>query len=540
MSTDSPSLSETIAALVGKVGAKPALIHAGKILTFAGLHERVQRLAAGLVELGVRPGDRIGLWLPNVPAWVEAMLAAAHIGAIAVALNTRFRERELADILSRARVKVLLCWPTYRGIDFESILDQVLPGLPQLQHVVVYAEAGDAEFNPTWSAIQVHSFDSLLAGSHVTVQPSGRGSDPCLVFTTSGTTKSPKLVVHSQIALIRHARDVAPAFGFAPPAPPVLVVLPLCGTYGLTQALAGLLNGNAVLLHHTFDPALAVDTIRQHGIRGVGMTEEMVRRLYDQVPVSQPLHRITFFTGTRAATLLPLGRQRGFSIVNIYGSSELQTLFSRRGDADLDIKRTTAGGRPVSEAARVRVRDPVSGELAGYGREGELEVLAPRSGMLGYLDDAEATRAAFTSDGYFRTGDTGVTFDDGTFDFVCRTGDTMRLAGFLVNPVEIESCVEEVASVRRCHVAAAEAKGRSVVVAFWLAAGQPRASEQELRAHCARRMAPYKVPMRFVQVRGFPEIGGANTSKLSRNALCDWAQAVVSGGTSSSLDAERV
>lgn len=116
----------------------------------------------------------------------------------------------------------------------------------------------------------------------------------------------------------------------------------------------------------------------------------------------------------------------------------------------------------------------------------------------------------------------------------------MRLAGFLVNPVEIESCAEELSPVKRCHVAAADADGRSVVVAFWLAADGLRASEAELKDHCARRMAPFKVSARFIEVREFPEIGGANTLKLSRNTLREWAQAVVAGTASDSLEEARL
>ena len=109
--------------------------------------------------------------------------------------------------------------------------------------------------------------------------------------------------------------------------------------------------------------------------------------------------------------------------------------------------RALAGGKPVAPEARVRARDPETGAIQPHGVAGELEIKAP-SCMVGYYGDEAATRAAFTADGFLRTGDLGYSTDDGGFVFLARLGDALRLSGFLVSPAEIEGVLQD-ASGRR-------------------------------------------------------------------------------------------
>src|SRR4026208_195821 len=102
--------------------ATPALIERGRPVSFRELGDESRRVAQGLRRIGVQPGDRVALWLPNVPAWLATFLARAQLGAIAVSVNTRFRSQELADILQRPQARILLFWPEFKGIDFAGIL----------------------------------------------------------------------------------------------------------------------------------------------------------------------------------------------------------------------------------------------------------------------------------------------------------------------------------------------------------------------------------------------------------------------------------
>src|SRR6478736_10202908 len=119
----------------------PAFLHGEKTISFSQLHEQSLRAAHGLADLGVGPGDRVALWLPNVPAYPILYFACARLGAIAVAVNTRYRAVEVADIVGRSGAKVLACAPGFRRIDFLSILAGIEPAaLDRLSAIVTVGE----------------------------------------------------------------------------------------------------------------------------------------------------------------------------------------------------------------------------------------------------------------------------------------------------------------------------------------------------------------------------------------------------------------
>ena len=140
-------MSETLAALLdgpgGATGADIVLFDRGVPVEAGRFRAEVVRIAGGLAALGIRPGDRVAIWLPNVPAWLATLFALARLGAVAVSVNTRFRSHELAMILRRARPRALVYWPGFNGIDFAGILKACDPAaLTSVLHLVEYGEAG--------------------------------------------------------------------------------------------------------------------------------------------------------------------------------------------------------------------------------------------------------------------------------------------------------------------------------------------------------------------------------------------------------------
>src|SRR6185436_10567587 len=141
----------------------PAFIHGERRLSFAELHDRAARAAQGLSDLGVGPGDRVALWLPNIPAYPILYFACARLGAIAVAVNTRFRAVEVADIVGRSGAKVLACGPGFRRIDFLSILAEVEPrALGRLAAIVIVGEE-PATAPPAIERLRRVPFERLLS-----------------------------------------------------------------------------------------------------------------------------------------------------------------------------------------------------------------------------------------------------------------------------------------------------------------------------------------------------------------------------------------
>ncbi|MDP1837699.1 MAG: AMP-binding protein, partial [Reyranella sp.] len=191
----------------------PALIHGDRTLSFAELLDAAGRVAQGLADLGVAPGDRVALWLPNVPAYPIFYFACARLGAIAVAVNTRYRAVEVADIVGRSGAKVLACAPGFRRIDFLSILSDIDPAaLDKLAALVVVGDA-PASVPAATERLRRVPFERLLSRPPLGAN-NARPNAPCNIFTTSGTTSAPKFVLHRQGAIASHAQQVARVFGF--------------------------------------------------------------------------------------------------------------------------------------------------------------------------------------------------------------------------------------------------------------------------------------------------------------------------------------
>jgi fatty-acyl-CoA synthase len=505
-----------------------ALLDRDRPVTYGELDLEARRLAGGLKSLGVARGDRIALWLPNLPAWVACLFACGRLGAIAVSVNTRFKSSEVGDIVTRSGCRVLVYWPGFRGIDFAAILAGCDPGaLDSLAHVVAYTEKGAVPERVLDRAVVDYR---ALLGSQPLDEDIGGEDDGCVIFTTSGTTRAPKFVLHNQRTVIRHGRDVARDFGWDDPSTRVLVTAPLCGVFGFANAMAALAGGRPLVMYPTFNAAESASAVRRHAITHANATDEMISLMLDAVPEPRPFPSAKWF-GYAAfspahADLPARAAARGLNVVGLYGSSEVEALFARqREDAPLDV-RWLAGGRPVAPEAQVRARDPETDAILPHGTPGELEFTAP-SRMVGYFGDEAATRAALTADGFFRSGDLGYTAGDGRFVFLARMGDALRLGGFLVSPAEIEAVLAEHPSVAAAQVVGARTATGLKPVAFVILRTGAAFDEAALVAHCAARMAKFKVPVRVLAIDAFPVTPGANATKIQKHKLRERAEALL-------------
>ena len=525
------TLSGFFEALAGRGRAAPAVIHEGCAVSFGDLDDRSRRVAQGLSELGVGPGDRVAIWLPNVVAWLELYFACARLGAVAVALNTRYRSSEVEGILAASGAKVLALWPRFRKIDFLGILADAGPAaLSALAAVVLYDEGEDTPLQ-LFGGLKAVRYRDLAARPKYGADHAQADSG-CIIFTTSGTTRAPKLVVHDQRAITRHAA-AAQHFGYTASDAVMLQGLPLCGTFGLSQAMASLAAGRPMVLMTAFDGKEAAALIRAHGVTHMNGSDEMYRRIFDAEGGAKEGDGRLFPTlrqcGFAAFTADPVklvaeGDRRGIPFVGLYGMSEVQALFSVQPVDAPPEQRARAGGIPVSSQTRVRARDTETGALLPHGESGELEVFGP-SIMAGYDGDAAATAETMTGDGFVRTGDLGYTTEDGGFVFLDRMGDALRLGGFLVAPEEISAFVETHPMVRGCQVVGVATESGPGAVAFVIPAPGAEFAEEDLRAHCRAGMAGFKVPGRFLAIDEFPTTDGPNGVKIQRAKLRKMAAA---------------
>jgi fatty-acyl-CoA synthase len=517
------TLSELLIRRVAAGGV--AIIDRDKFIYPAALDLESKRVAQGLHDLGVREGDRVALWLPNVPSWLTTFFACGRLGAIVVAVNTRFRSNELADIVARSGAKVLIYWPGFRGIDFEGILhDAGADALKGLTAIIAYDEESAAPPERTVLGRRVKSFRDL-ASCPPYARDHARPELGCLIFTTSGTTKLPKFVLHSQLSIASHAAEAARGFGFDAPGVRGLLPVPMCGTFGMSNALMPFAMGKALVMMPTFDAQQAANAIRKHQVTHVPATGDIVAQLLhvSKEPIPYPSVRIVL--GVRAGQAVP-AQARGLKLIGIYGSSEMQAVLSRQPYDAPPAHREIGGGRLVNATTQVRACNTETGRILPHGEQGELQFKGT-SCMMGYFGNPEATAAAFTRDGFFKSGDLGYTVADGEYVFISRIGDVLRLAGFLVNPLEIEAVLDAHPTVAVSQVVGIDGPRGAVPVAFVLPKPGANVDEAALIAHCKKQIANYKVPHHVLPIAEFPFTASANGNKIQKAKLREMAVAAL-------------
>lgn len=502
-----------------------ALIDRDRFIYPTALELESRRVAQGLRDLGVREGDRVAIWLPNVPAWFTCFFACARLGAIVVAVNTRFRSVELADIVGRSGAKVLVYWPGFRGIDFEGILqDAGADALSGLTALIAYDE--DATPPPPRTVLG-HKTKSYrdLASCPPYSRDHARPDLGCLIYTTSGTTKLPKFVLHSQSSIASHAAEAARGFAFDTPAARGLLTPPMCGTFGMSNALMPFAVGRALVMIPTFDAEQAALAIRKHQVTHFPATGDMVAQLLrvSREPIPYPSVRMVL--GVRAGQAAP-AQARGLTMVGLYGSSEMQAVLSRQPLYAPPEQREIGGGKLVNASTQVRACDIETGRVLPHGEHGELQFKGS-SCMMEYFGNPEATAAAFTRDGFFKSGDLGYTVGEGEYVFLSRMGDVLRLAGFLVNPMEIEAVLDSHPAVAVSQVVGIDGPRGPVPVAFVQPRNGAGFDEGALIEHCKKQIANYKVPHHVLPIGEFPFTSSANGNKIQKAKLREMASSVL-------------
>lgn len=516
------------------------LIQDGQSISYQQFDRLVQHTELWLIQNGVREGDHVAVWLINRAEWLALLFALTRVGATLVAVNTKYRSHELQYILMHSQAKLLILQLNFGKIDFAEVLSGVdAASLPHLKSIAVIdadLHTPDTLLDRPVTGWNANTQSEQVSDSRISANPEA----PAVFFTTSGTTKGPKLVIHSQRTLSEHSRHIAAGYQFNQPGNKLLAALPLCGVFGLNSALGAIASGIPVVLMDFFDVETATSLIKQHTVTHIFGSDEMLRMFVahtsDQIPFpSLKLFGFASFSPRfieLAETLIP----RGFPMRGLYGSSEVQALFALQ-QANLPIEeRALGGGMPASgPLAHIRARDPETGVLSAHGVAGELEIKSPTL-FCGYFNNPYATADAFTIDGYFKTGDLGYTRPDGSFVYLARMGDTMRIGGFLVDPSEIEHVLAQQPEIQSAQVVGMEIDGKLRPVAFVIARDHAlrNASEADelhnrpfiagILTRVGTQLAKFKIPARLWFVDAFPATASANGLKFQRVKLREMAQ----------------
>ena len=396
----------------------PAIVFSKEIVSWKALEERVLRVAEGLRRAGVARGEVVAVQLPNVPEFVVALLAICRLGAVLSTLHMPYRAAEIAALVRHSRARAAICLA--QGKDgspadaFLAVTKTVVALGPRVEGCIAFEDLeGSPPLARDW--------------------PAPVAADPFVLLYTSGTTASPKGVPHSYHTLLSNARLSVPEHGLQA-SDRILSAAPFTHLFGLYALFCGASCGAASVLLPAFTPADLSTSIQNHKPSALWTAPAHIaavraQGLFDKHDWSSL--RLAIMSGSACPPQLVRDfseKLKNCAVTQLWGMTETQgALYTRPGDAP-EVHCTSAG-RP-SPGTEVRISE-----------ESELQV---RGCLLfpGFYDNAEANAAAFTPDGWYRTGDLAVMDAGGNVAITGRLKDIINRGGVKFNPVDVERLLD--------------------------------------------------------------------------------------------------
>lgn len=505
---------------------RPFVLGGERPISYGHMRDYSRRLAAGLLAIGIRPGDRVAVDMANFAEFIALKLATARIGAVSVAINFLLLRDELAYLLEQSGASVLITMDQFRGLDYLQCLDSIVPGwengvssvrLPRLRHVFVHpVDTSKPARGAPLSCLE--QAGAAVPGDVIdrvtqSIDP-GALSD---ILYTSGTTGRPKgvMLVHDSVVRMAYGSAYARAFQDGRR---ISYALPMYHVFGYIEAmLAAVTVAGAVIPFAAFEPAAMLAAVARHQVDELIAVPAMTSRLLDEAETGRHdlSHLSTVFSS--GAAHAPQMWQR---MVDAFGVDELFTAYGQTettastactlpGDPLTRLQTTNGTIKPAGVAgdpalggglAVYKVVAPDTGEELGAGQIGEFVARGPAISP-GYFDKPAETAQAFTADGWLRTGDLGRIDPDGYLVLTGRIKESYRFGGELVLPSEVEEVLGRHPAVKAAHVVGLpHARMGEVGCAFVVAADGAVVDETELLAYCAQFLARFKVPARVLPI----------------------------------------
>ncbi len=516
-----PLLGETIGACLDRIAARfptsDALVscHQGLRYTYRELRTETERVARGLLALGVARGDRVGIWSPNRAEWLIAQYAAAKAGAILVNINPAYRLRELEYALRQSGVSVLILARRFRNTDYVELLTGLAPELtssgppadlrverlPSLRHVV-YLGADPNPGGLSWNDLAARGDgvpDSRLAERESALQ----FDDAVNIQYTSGTTGLPKGATLSHHNILNNGFFVGERLRYAP-GDRVCVPVPFYHCFGCVMGnLAALTHAGAVVLPgETFDAEACLRAVQDERCTSLyGVPTMFIAALEHPAFASYRLDSLR--TGIMAGAPCPvevmrqvMERMHMSEVTIAYGMTETSPVsFQSFVDDPVATRVATIGS--ILPHLECKIVD-ASGGVVAHGEAGEL-CTRGYSVMLGYWDNPEATTGVIDAARWMHTGDLAVMRDDGYVTIEGRLKDMIIRGGENVYPREIEEFLYTHPAVGDVQVIGVPDQKYGEEVCAWIRLRDGHtATEEGLRDFCRGQIASYKIP-RYVR-----------------------------------------
>lgn len=541
-STARPLIQATIPSFMAEVHRRhkdrnaAVFCQTGEQWNYNELMRRVDRLAAGLLAIGVYKGDRVGIWSPNRPEWVLAQFATARIGAILVNINPAYQTTELEYALSHAGVSTLITAPNFRDSDYLAKLKTLVPdltenrsvhlrssALPELRRVVQLGP------DPMPGAI---SFDAVMSRGSTgpksrldAISSSLNPDDAINIQFTSGTTGRPKGATLSHKSIINNAISCARAMRLTP-GDALCIPVPLYHCFGMVLGNLAAVSYGAKMVFpgEGFDPLATLKAVEAEGCTALHGVPTMFAAMLDH-PEFVRFDLRSLRTGIMAGSICPASLMKRVmedmhcsGITIGYGMTETSPISFQSDPDDPAAKRVATVGR-IQPHVECKVIDK-EGKTVPVGKQGQL-LTRGYLVMKGYWNDPDFTSDAIR-DGWMHTGDLATIDAEGFCQITGRAGDMLIRGGENVYPAEIEDVLLTHPDITQAQVFGLPDERLGEEVAAWIIL-RPGAdlSAADLQEWCRTRIARFKIPryIRFEDDMPLTATGKAQKFKM-RDMMC--------------------
>ncbi len=457
-----------------------AYVESGVTTTFAGLHERVAQIAATYIDMGLRAGQRVGVWAPNSVDWVVAALAVSYAGGTLVPLNSRYTAHEVAQILDRTDAHLVVIADGFLGRTQSADLHDVGTRARTVDLTALMRDTPPSDTSAAEERADRVAPDDIAD-----------------ILFTSGTTGTPKGVMSAHRQTVRVARTWG-ELGGVRPEDRYLVVNPFFHSFGYKVGIVtGLITGASLYPMATFDPESLMRIVEDEQITILpgaptifsSMLAAPTRSSYDLSSLRLAV------TGAAVVPVVLIERMRSeleiAQVVTAFGMTEAVVATMCRGDEPAEIVATTCGRAVPGMEIRI---DEATGAL----------LLRGDYVMVGYLDDPVGTAEAIDADGWLDTGDVGTIDADGNLTITDRIKDMYICGGFNVYPAEIEQVIARIDGVTESAVVGVPDERLGEIGKAYVVRGGDRPTAEEVIASCKERLANFKVPRSVEFVAALP------------------------------------
>jgi fatty-acyl-CoA synthase len=524
------TIGQAISDIARKFPNNHALIHpeVGVRSNYSLLLWEIERIAKGLIRMGIEKGDKVALWAPNIPEWIVAQLALTKAGAIFVPVDPSAAPSDLRFILEQSESKAIIM---AGGAETEEHIDMVQDArdrAPLLEHVFLIGWQSFPEII-LWTELAAMGEDvdaQRLEEREKEINP----GDPVAIMYTSGTTGMPKGVVLDHTGLINKSLASAKRQGLGP-SDKLCLFFPLFHMFGNTCiSLTGLLVGATIVMPClAFDPSKVLKAVYKEKCTALYGSPSMVIALLDH-PEFKKKHFASLTKGTLGGAPCPMELMKrlvqdvGVSDITVaYGITEASSWITMtRPDDPLDLRVSTIG-TPL-ECNELKIVSPASGEILPAGTQGELCI----KGLLmkGYYRMPAATASAIDKEGWFHSGDLGEKDEKGYVKITGRLKDVIVRNGVEIHPSEVEEVLYGLPEVSEVQVFGVPDPDKGQEVVAWIKVKKgAKLTLSDASRYARRKLEKEKVPAHFKFVTQFPmtRSGKVQKFKLTEMAGKDYS-----------------